>query len=186
MKAVRLIAVLAVTMTGMLASSLQAQDLHPSRRLSPLGMARSFVGESYVKVTFSQPYKRGRDNIFGAQGSGSLHEYGAVWRFGANEPTEITFSGPVSFGGERVDAGTYSIFATPGESAWTLHLNALQGGGANEYDAERNVAEVTVEAMAVEEEVDQFTIALEEHGDGLNMVATWLDWKLLVPIQAAE
>ena len=68
----------------------------------------------------------------------------------------------------------------------TLHLNALRGGGANEYDAERNVAEVTVEARAVEEEVDQFTIALEEDGDALNMVATWLEWKLVVPIQAAE
>ena len=105
-----------------------SQDLHPSRRLSPLGMARGFVGEVYVKVTFGQPYTRDRDNIFG-QGEDVMHPDGKVWRFGANEPTEITFSGPVSVGGTRVDAGTYSIFAVPGDT-WSLHFNSLKGGGA--------------------------------------------------------
>ena len=148
-------------------------------------MARGFAGDVYVKVTYSRPYKRGRDNIFGEPGTDVMHPYGEVWRFGANEPTEITFSGPVLFGGQRIEAGTYSIFATPGKETWTLHVNDLRGGGANQYDASRNVANVTVDVMPLEEEVDQFTIELEEDGEGLRMTAMWLNWKLEVPIRPA-
>ena len=164
-----------------------SQDLHPSRRLSPLGMARGFVGNVYVKVTFGQPYTRERDNIFG-DGEDVMHPNGEVWRFGANEPTEITFSGPVSVGGKRLEQGTYSIFAVPGESMWSVHFNDLQGGGANEFDAANDVAviEVTPSSLSEEEVADQFTISLEEQGDGLHMVASWTDWKLEVPIMPAR
>lgn len=162
-----------------------AQDLHPSRRLSPLGMARAFVGDAYVKVTFGQPYKRDRDNIFG-QGDEYMHAYGEIWRFGANEPTEITVSAPVEVDGTRIEAGTYSIFARPGSDSWTLYFNALRGGGAGDYDAANDVAVVEVTPSEPEEEVDQFTIALEEQGEGVHMVTMWLDWKLEVPIMPAE
>ena len=162
-----------------------AQDLHPSRRLSPLGMARGFVGEVYVKVTFGQPYTRGRDNIFG-QGEGVMHPDGEVWRFGANEPTEITFSGPVSVGGTRVEGGTYSIFAVPGSSLWSLHFNTLRGGGAGDFDASNDIAVVEVTPSNSDEEMDQFVITLEEQGDGLHLVASWTDWKLEVPIMPAR
>jgi hypothetical protein len=37
-----------------------AQDLHPSRRPSPMGMARVTLGDAYVRVVYSRPYKRER------------------------------------------------------------------------------------------------------------------------------
>ena len=163
------------------AADIQAQDLHPSRRLSPLGMARSFVGDVYVKVTFSQPYKRNRDNLIG-DGEDYIHSHGEIWRFGANEPTEITFSGPVMVGDTRVEAGTYSIFSRPGASSWMLYFNDLRGGGAGDYDETRNMATVEVPVTTLEEEQEQFSISLEEQGDGLHMVTMWLGWKLEVPI----
>ena len=174
-------------MALLFAADVQAQDLHPSRRASPLGMARSFVGDVYVKVTFSQPYKRNRDNIIG-EGDDYMHSYGDVWRFGANEPTEITFSGPVKVGDTQVDAGTYSVFSRPGASSWMLYFNDLRGGGAGDYDEAKNVAtvEVPVTRLNEDEEADQFSISLEEQGDGLHMVTMWLDWKLEVPIMPAE
>ena len=162
-----------------------AQDLHPSRRLSPLGMDRAFVGDTYVKITFGQPYKRGRDNIFG-EGDEVLHEYGEIWRFGANEPTEITFSGPVEVAGTRVEAGTYSIFARPGVESWTLYFNSLKGGGAGDYEAANDVATVEVVPSELAEEEDQFNISFEEQGDGLHMVTHWLNWQLEVPIMPAQ
>ena len=160
-----------------------AQDLHPSRRASPLGMARAFVGDTYVKVTYSRPYKRGRDNIIGA--SDAMHEYGDVWRFGANEPTEITFSGPVMVGDTRVEAGTYSVFATPGEETWMIHFSDFRGGGAGDYDPAKNVVTVEAPVSPNEDEVNQFTIALEEVDDGLHLVSSWLDWTVRVPIMPA-
>ena len=161
-----------------------AQDLHPSRRASPLGMAQAFVGDAvYVKATYGRPYKRDRDNIIGADDA--MHAYGDVWRFGANEPTEISFSGAVMVGGERVEAGTYSIFATPGADSWTIHFNDLRGGSPGDYDAANNLVDVEVTPGTPEEEVEQFTITFEEVDDGLHMVTTWLDWELRVPITAA-
>ena len=184
MKYIR-IPLLIAMMALLFAMDVQAQDLHPSRRLSPLGMARNFVGDVYVKVTFSQPYKRDRDNIIG-EGEEYMHSYGEFWRFGANEPTEITFSGPVMVGDTRVEAGTYSVFSTPGASSWMIYINDLRGGGANQYDEAKNIATVEVPVTKLDEEADQFTIALEEQGDGLHMVTMWLDWKLEVPIMPAK
>lgn len=184
MKYIR-IPMLVAMMALLFAVDVQAQDLHPSRRLSPLGMARSFVGDVYVKVTFSQPYKRDRDNIIGA-GDDYMHSYGNVWRFGANEPTEISFSGPVMVGDARVEAGTYSVFSRPGASSWMIYINSLRGGGAGDYDEANNVATLEVPVTMLDEEADQFSIALEEQGDGLHMVTMWLDWKLEVPIMPAK
>ncbi|MEM8486696.1 MAG: DUF2911 domain-containing protein [Bacteroidota bacterium] len=161
-----------------------AQDLHESRRLSPLGMARAFVGDTYVKVTYGQPYMRGRDNIFGEDGA--MHPNGKVWRFGANEPTELTLGGDLKVGDAVVPAGTYSIFATPGADSWMVHINDFRGGGAGGYKADNNVASFEVPAMTKEEDRDQFGIALEEVEGGLHMVAGWTNWEIRVPIMPAN
>lgn len=158
-----------------------AQDLHPSRRASPLGMARTFVGDTYVKVTYGQPYMRGRDNIFGS-GEGIMHPDGNVWRFGANEPTELTLGGTLSVGGTEVAAGTYTIFATPGAENWMVHINDYRGGNAGGYKAENNLASIEVPRISLDEDVDQFTIAFVEAGAGVHMVASWTDWEIRVPI----
>ena len=91
-----------------------AQDLHPSRRPSPMGTARITLGDTYVRIVYSRPYKRGRDNIFGTEESGALVPYDKIWRTGANEATEMTATGDLSIGGQKLAAGTYSIFTTPG------------------------------------------------------------------------
>src|SRR5690606_22950810 len=83
-----LVAALALALAAPLA--LTAQDLHPSRRPSPLGIARTTLGDAYVRVIYGRPYKRGRNNIFGTKASGALVPYGERWRTGANEATEIT------------------------------------------------------------------------------------------------
>ena len=66
----------------------QAQDLHPSRRPSPIGIAKTHLGDTYVKVTYGRPYVRTRQ-IFGANTDSTefLTPYGQIWRTGANEAT---------------------------------------------------------------------------------------------------
>ena len=69
----------------------KAQDLHPSRRPSPIGIAKTHLGDTYVKVTYGRPYVRNRQ-IFGTNTDSTefLTPYGQIWRTGANEATEIT------------------------------------------------------------------------------------------------
>ena len=116
-------AVLAALLVAVTASGLVAQDLHPSRRPSPMGLARTHLGDTYVKIHYSRPYERGRDNIFGTEESGALVPYGKVWRTGANEATEITITGPVMVAGQRLEAGTYSVFTVPGPTRWEIRFH---------------------------------------------------------------
>src|SRR5688572_21051271 len=104
-----------------------AQDLHPSRRPSPLGWSRITLGDTYISVIYGRPYKRGRNNIFGTKESGPIVPFGERWRTGANEATEITFTKNVMVGGKPLAAGTYSLSVTPGPESWSLHFNSRLG-----------------------------------------------------------
>lgn len=170
-----------------------AQDLHPSRRPSPIGIAKTFLGDTYLKVTYGRPYMRGRD-IFGPASEGEyLVPFGETWRTGANEATEITLTGPVRIAGERLDAGTYSIFTVPGPSTWEVRFHPglgmdgvgrLGAGGTftRTYDPAMDVLAVEVPSRALEEPVDQFTIDFEEMAQGTEMVLRWERTEVRVPI----
>lgn len=176
---------------------LSAQDLHPSRRPSPMGMARIDLDGTYVRVVYSRPYQRGRDNIFGTEESEALVPYGKIWRTGANEATEMTITGDLRIGGETLPAGTYSVFSTPGATNWTIHFNSALGlSGTARYNPETEKFEegylpendvLVVEATpgTVEEEVDQFTISFESTDEGADMVWRWITTEIRVPVKTA-
>ena len=48
-------------------AQLFAQDLHPSRRKSPVGTVRAHIDDAYVLIAYGQPYKRDREHIFGTK-----------------------------------------------------------------------------------------------------------------------
>jgi hypothetical protein len=171
-----------------LAPAAASQDLHPSRRPSPVGIARTFVGDTYVKVTYGRPYMRGRD-ILGtpSESDDFLVPFGQMWRTGANEATEITVSGPVLVAGRRLEAGTYSVFTVPGPSEWAVHFNrqvGMDGTGrldpetgsfSQTYDAADDVLVVEASAEALPEEVEQLTIEFRPRVPGAwaDMVLMW-------------
>jgi hypothetical protein len=194
MKRLHLFFALLICLT--LAGSGLAQDLHPSRMPSPMGMARTTVGEAYVSITYSRPYKRGRDNIFGSKESEALVPFGEVWRTGANAATQLTATADVTFGGKTLPAGTYSVFSTPGPDKWLIHFNSRLGlngtfarnpeSGEFEsaYSTDNNVLELEVTPSTLEEEVDQFTISFDSEGDGTDMVWQWITTEVRVSVAA--
>jgi len=181
--------------------SVQAQDLHPSRRLSPIGIARTHIGDTYVKVTYGRPYVRER-KIFGANNDSTTYlvPFGEIWRTGASEATEITVTDSVMFGGNHLDAGTYSIFTEPGSESWMIHITPLVGlDGTGTFDAVANVFtpvytpesdvmafSVPVHTLPEDGVVDQFTISFEDAetgmGMGKNMVLRWERTEVRVPV----
>lgn len=177
----------------------EAQDLHPSRRPSPVGLASTFIDGTYVKVTYGRPYMRGRQ-IFGSNSDSAqfLVPYGELWRTGANEATEITVTGPVLVEGERLEAGTYSIFTVPGPTEWVIHVSphlGLDGPGrfnaaTNEftmvYDEADDVLQVTVPSRPTDEPVDQFTISFEPSGSGANMLLQWEETEVPISIKPVQ
>lgn len=177
-----------------------AQDLHPSRRKSPLGWARTTIGDAYVSVVYGRPYQRDRDNIFGTKESGAVVPYGEIWRTGANEATEITLTKDLQVAGKKLAAGTYSLFTTPGAGSWKVHFNSLLGlDGTGHFDRETQtftpadlpksdvlVVEVKPAALAADKEVDQLTFTFEKSEGGADLVLRWSRTEVRVPLAAAK
>lgn len=177
------------------AEAAAAQDLDPSRRLSPIGIAKTHIGDTYVKVTYGRPYVRGRV-IFGAPNDSGppLVPYGEIWRTGANEATELTTTGPLLVAGERLEAGTYAIFTEPGPSRWIIRFSPQLGldGTArmspdgdftpNVYDTARDVLVVEATSSKLDETVQQFTFAFEPSDAGADLVLRWETTEVRVPL----
>lgn len=177
----------------------QAQDLHPSRRPSPVGIAKTHIGDTYVKVTYGRPYMRDRA-VFGTNTDSTefLTPYHEIWRTGANEATEITTTGPLSVAGSMLDMGTYSIFTEPGPTEWIIHFSphlGLDGTGnfnaetqvfTPVFDPEDDVLMITVPSNMLEEEVDQLTLDFEAVDGGAHLVLQWEMTEVRIPIREAR
>ena len=191
--------ILSFLIAALVAGDLRAQDLHPSRRPSPIGIAKTHIGNTYVKVTYGRPYIRGR-KIFGANNGDTTYlvPFGQVWRTGANEATEITVTAPVTLAGQRLNAGTYSIFTEPGADKWVIHVSphvGLDGTGifdpATEtftqvFDPKDDVLTLTVPSKQIEDTVDQFTIDFDDADNGADMVLKWEKTEVRIPVRPAS
>lgn len=151
----------------------------PQVRNSPIVIANLKTAENnYIKCTYGQPLKKGRV-IFG-----DLVPYGKLWRTGANEATEITFTTNIKIGGTSLPAGTYTLFSIPDKDKWTIILNSELGQwGDFTYNAANNV--LTYEAIVSKNSdiYEGFTVQFDDQRGGFNMNLLWDDIKVTVPIQ---
>ncbi|WP_231458601.1 MULTISPECIES: DUF2911 domain-containing protein [unclassified Pedobacter] len=130
-----------------------------------------------VKVIYSRPQKKGRE-IFGV-----LEQYGKVWRFGANESTEIRFFKKVTIGGKKIKAGTYSLFAIPNKDNWTIIVNKqTDKWGAFSYDETKDVVRVNVLAKTLSKPVEYFSVTFNAKDSGANLIAAWDKTQIELPI----
>lgn len=148
-------------------------------RKSPIAIASVKSNGTYVKVVYGQPYRQGR-TIFG-----ELLPWGEIWRTGANEATEITFTEPVLIGTEAVRAGTYSMFMIPEPDSVTLILNHELGmWGADNYNEDRDYKRIEFPVQSLENPIEAFSIEFSE--PDYNSTAMILKWGLMqveVPIR---
>lgn len=116
--------------------------------------------EAVVRVIYSRPAKKERE-VFG-----KLVSFDKVWRVGANEATEIRFYRDVSFGGKPVAAGSYALFAIPGQDEWVIILNSeLDHWGAYSYKESFDVLRVKVPVKSTSTAIENLAIAFEKASD---------------------
>lgn len=150
-------------------SSVFAQEA-VTPRPSPLAIAACKYKDSYLKITYSQPHKRGRE-VFG-----KLVPYGQVWRLGANEATELTITREVFINSQFLPAGTYSLFAIPNNDKWTIIFSKDVGlWGAYNYNPLNDVMRVDVATRTLEGELvyEPFTIAIDQKNNKADIIITW-------------
>jgi hypothetical protein len=107
---------LALALAAGVALSARAQEPRRSQR----GAVVQMIGATRVEITYSRPVARGRE-LFGA-----LVPWGRIWNPGADTATAISVSAPVRVNGSRLPAGSYSLWAIPGETEWTFVFNRAQ------------------------------------------------------------
>lgn len=158
----------------LLAPALLAQNAQGPRinfpAASPASTLKQKVGFTDIEIVYSRPSVKGR-KIFGG-----LVPNGDVWRTGANSPTKVTFSTPVTFGGKQVEAGTYGLYSIPGEDEWTVILNKVgeRDWGAYNYKAENDVARVTAKPETLSKPVETFTIGIGDiRSEGATLTLEW-------------
>ena len=87
-------------------------------RASPLQEVRFEYEGGEGLLCYGAPSARDREIM------GGLVPFGAPWRGGANEPTTLHLSAATTLGGIPLEAGSYSLYAIPGESEWEFFVNS--------------------------------------------------------------
>jgi hypothetical protein len=147
-------------------------------RPSPLAIASVRYQDHYVKVTYSQPQKKNRQ-IFG-----QLVPYGAVWRTGANEATEITTTRDITVNSVLLKAGTYSLFTIPQKESWTIIINTDLGmWGAYNYNAKKDLLRFEVPVQLNDKDYEAFTILFDHRNEVADLLMMWDKVKVSIPIK---
>ncbi|HET8837427.1 MAG TPA: DUF2911 domain-containing protein [Flavobacteriaceae bacterium] len=157
--------------------SIYAQDFSELDK-SPMDVAfiRGENNMPMIRIIYSRPQKNGR-KIFGG-----LVPYSEVWRTGANEATEITLYADMTINGERVPAGTYTLYTIPAKDEWTIIINnAVNVWGAFGYDEEKDVLRVKVPAEQTSAPVEAFSMTFQPVENGAKLLMGWDDTYVEVP-----
>lgn len=142
--------------------------------------ARTFSSPK-IKLYYSRPQLKGREMI-----GKKAAPYGKTWRAGANEANEITFYQDVTFGSTKVKAGTYSLFAIPGEDTWTWVLHSqldIWGPYTLDRSDKKEVARAEGKAVKSDKTIEALSFMFKEVDGGAHLVFGWENTVVEVPIK---
>ena len=161
-----------------------------------------YEGGSWIDIHYGRPILRGRQGIFG-QGEefGQRIYAGApLWRVGADQTTTFTTETDLLIGGQRLNAGEYTMFADLADpTAWTLifstwgvkqtftedNPNALWG--AYGYDDSKDVMRTTMSVESVGYSMDQLQVGfVDMTSQGGAMYFLWDNQLATVPVELAN
>jgi len=137
-------------------------------RPSPSASAScSFSDGKTIKTDYSSPRAKGR-KIYGG-----LVPYGEVWRLGANDATTFVTNANLTAGGKDISAGSYTLFALPGQDKWTLVISKKTGEWGIPYPEGEDLARVDMKATKLSSPVENFTISYDQKGGSCVLNADW-------------
>jgi hypothetical protein len=163
--------------------TMNTDKLPLATRKSPLDSLSFKVGATQIKLCYGRPSARGRSMI-----GGDAVPFGKLWRTGANEPTMIHATGPITIAGVAVPAGSYSIYTIPGQTEWQVIVNrSISQWGHESYYTEpvkaQEVGHGVVKSEANTAPVEMFTIHAEPGTAGaVNLVLDWEKTRVKIPV----
>lgn len=163
--------------------TMNTERLPLAKRQSPLDSLSFTVGTAQVKLCYGRPSARGRTMI-----GGEAVPFGKLWRTGANEPTMIHTTGPITIAGVAVPAGSYSVYTIPDPKQWHVIVNRSisQWGHESQYSEQVKSQEVghgMADASAIATPVDQLVFRTEAGaGGGVNLLLEWEKTRVTIPV----
>jgi hypothetical protein len=163
--------------------TMNTTNLPLDKRKSPLDSTAFTVGGKTVKVCYGRPSLRGRQML-----GGEAVPFGKIWRTGANEPTMIHATGPITVAGLKLPAGSYSLYTVPGKTEWEVVVNRsiTQWGEESGYTAEvqkQELGRAKVKPESISAPVERFTIRAEPAtGETQAMVLEWEKTRVRIPV----
>ena len=146
-------------------------------QLSPQARATAQLGSARITVRYNSPRRRGRQIL------GTTIPFGAVWRTGANAATELIVDQPVTIGGRRIPAGTYTLWTIPeGPDRATLIINGQHGQWGTNYDPSQDVARTAMQVKRGQPVQEDFVISLSGSGSTGQLRMAWDDFVWTVPV----
>lgn len=158
------------------ASILSAQVVTP--KASPAAKLQQKVGLADIQIEYARPGAKGRV-VFG-----DLIPYGQMWRLGANENTKITTSEALIFGKDTLAAGTYALFAKPGQTNWELYFytDYSNWGLPEPWDPTKVRLQVTAGVQKLQDYQENLSIELDAlSNNGGTLLITWENTKVSLP-----
>jgi len=127
----------ALLLPGALALTAVVVESQPIAR-SQRGSVSQRIASTTVSIEYGRPSARDR-SLFGG-----IVPWGKPWNPGADTATTISFSTTVRLNGSAVAAGTYSLWAIPGEQQWVLILSRAHPVYHEPYPVGRDVRRLTI------------------------------------------
>jgi Protein of unknown function (DUF2911) len=173
MRKITFLALLAATLAG---SSLLAQTPPPARvassgGISPHETISTVIGDrrtgDRVTITYGRPFSKSPKTGELRKIWGGLVPWGKADRLGSDEATLLITQQPLVFGDVTVPAGAYTLYIVPAETGATkLALSTNLGKWGIPVDETHDLARVDLKKDALDKQVDQLTLAIENNPAG--------------------
>jgi hypothetical protein len=125
---------------------------------SPPASTSVTIGGKALGIKYAAPSLRGRQFI------GGLHQYGQVWRAGANNATAFHTDAELDLGGLSVPKGDYTLYVLLDAAQWQLIVNKQTGQWGTEYNQGQDLGRIKMTMSKPPSPIETFKITLSEKG----------------------
>jgi len=162
------------------ATSIQAQVRMPQP--SPTQTISQEFGMGKIELSYSRPTIKGRSIL---KEKSDLAPLNQMWRLGANAATKVKFTDFVSINGNKLDTGSYVLYAIPGAKEWEIVVNkGLTNWGTDGYKKEQDVARFKVPTIKIPgAPVESFTMQIANvKAESCELHIMWANTAVSIPV----
>jgi len=151
---------------ALLAAALPAAAQGPK---SPKANTLVSINGKTLSINYSAPSLRGRKFI------GGLHQYGQVWRAGANNATAFHTDADLDLGGLSVPKGDYTLYVLLDPAQWQLVVNKQTGQWGTEYHQDQDLGRVKMTMSKPSSSIETYKITLSSKGGSQGILQ--MEWE---------